>query len=262
MRSVVLGLSLVVASACVTVAGVGCSAPAPAETLSAGDTSAAIQIYFPVGYSAVDNGAHDFKLPAIVTGVSGIKWSVSDPSLMDLEPNADGTQVMMTMKGAGVVTLIATAGSLKGTAQINIRQADPAEYDNGKARYTNGVTIQPGGFRHPDPTLQCTNCHAPGGMDVEHTPMQTGGYSDQDLVNIMTTGTKPPGVAQRVMPFAKWHALHQWKMTDDEKNGLVTYLRSLEPQSQGPIDFGGHGPGGGGHRDGGGAPDDQGDAGK
>jgi len=248
MRSVVLGLALVV-SASVTLAGLGCSSPAPSDTLSSGDTSASIQIYFPVGYSAFDNGQHDFKLPAMVTGVSGLKWSVSDPSLVDLEPNADGSQVMMTMKGAGVVTLTAKAGSLKGTAQINIRQADPAEYDNGKARYNNGVTIQKGGFKHPDPTLQCTNCHAAGGMDVEHTPMQTGGYSDQDIINIMTTGTKPAGVAQRVMPFAKWHALHQWSMTADEQHGLVTYLRSLEPQSQGPIDFGGHG----GHHDDGGA---------
>jgi hypothetical protein len=248
MRSVVLGLALL-ASASVTAIGLGCSSPAPSSTLTSGDTAASIQIYFPTGYSAFD-GTHAFKLPAMVTGVSGLKWSVSDPNLVDLEPSVDGSQVMMTMKGAGVVTLTAKAGSLKGTAQVNIRQADPSEFDNGKARYTNGVTIQPGGFHHPDPTLQCTNCHAAGGMDVEHTPMQTGGYSDQDLINIMTTGTKPAGVPQRVMPFAKWHALHQWSMTDAEKNGLVTYLRSLEPESQGPIDFGGHGP----HHDDGGAP--------
>ncbi len=256
MASVIRVLSLVVASTCATISVGGCSSPAPSNTLSSGETSAALQIYFPSGYSAFD-GKHDFKLPAMVTGVSGIKWSVSDPSLVDLEPSADGSQVMMTTKGVGVVTLTAKAGSLKGTAQINVRKADAAEYDNGKARYTNGVTILPGGFHHPDPSLQCTNCHAAGGMDVEHTPMQTGGYSDDDIVNIMTTGTKPAGVPQRIMPFARWHQLHKWSMTEDEKHGLVTYLRSLEPQSQGPIDFGGHG-----HHDDGGAPhQDRGDAG-
>ena len=148
---------------------------------------------------------------------------------------------MLTTKGAGSVTITAKAGSISGSATLTIRQADPAEYDNGSARYKNGVTIQPGGFRHPDPTLACTNCHAAGGMDVEHTPTQTGGYSDDDLVKIFTTGTKPPGVPQRVMQFDRWHAMHQWKMTADEQQGIITYLRALPPQSQGLIDFGGHG---------------------
>jgi hypothetical protein len=256
MRTVTRTLAFVTAMTCSAAAAIGCSAPPVSNSLESGDTSASLQIYFPVAYSAFD-GTRDFKVPAMVTGVSGIKWSVSDPSLVDLEASADGTQVMMTMKGAGVVTLTAKAGSLKGTAQVNIRKADGSEFDNGKARYTNGVTLQPGGFRHPDPSLQCTNCHAAGGMDVEHTPMQTAGYSDDDIINIMTKGVKPAGVAQRVMPFAKWHQIHQWTMTEDEKHGLVTYLRSLEPESQGPIDFGGHG----GHHGDGGAPEGRGDGG-
>jgi hypothetical protein len=173
---------------------------------------------------------------------------------------------MMTMKGAGNVTIYAKAGSLRASATLTITQATPDQWEAGKARYNDGIVWKPGmhdgpgGQDNPDPQrklLACTNCHAgQGGADVEHTPTQTGGYSDDDLVNIFTKGIKPDGVPNRVMPFEKWHQIHQWQMTDVERDGLVVYLRALPPKSQGPVDFGHdhHRPDGGawpGHGDGG-----------
>jgi hypothetical protein len=72
--------------------------------------------------------------------------------------------------------------------------------------------------------------------------MQTGGYTDDELVTIFTKGVKPDGVPQRIMPFTQWHKIHQWAMDDYAVKGIVVYLRTLEPKSQGAVDFGGHGP--------------------
>jgi hypothetical protein len=91
-------------------------------------------------------------------------------------------------------------------------------------------------------------------LDVQHTPQQTGGYSDMDLINIFTQGYKPNGsVFHTMIPPQIYQRFHTWMATDPEKTGLVCYLRSLEPKTQGMIDFGGRGMGMGMMRPGGAA---------
>jgi hypothetical protein len=257
-RSVkVAALSALFAS--VTALGLACSAPAEDASANGALTSGTLQIQFPVAYSAND-GQHSFKLPAMVEGVGGIQWSASDPSVVDFEPNSNGSQVMMTTRKAGIVTITARAGNLVGTARLTVTQAPPQLWEDGKDRYNNGIVWErkPDGQRGgQNKQLACTNCHnkaaqGNGSGDIEHTPTQTAGYSDQDLVMIMTQGTKPPGIPNRVMAFDRWTKLHRWQMTENEKNGLIVYLRSLTPESQGPVDFGG---GGHGKWDGGARPE-------
>jgi hypothetical protein len=217
-------------------------------------------------YSAFD-GEHKFVVPATVEGVKKIKWSASDPSMVDLEPSADGSTVNIIMRKAGTVKIVAKAGSLTGEVPLTITKATAQEWEEGSQRYNNGVVIRrgppgPGAGGPPadggapgiTKTAACTNCHnsGGGGSDVEHTPMQTGGYSDDDLINIFANGKKPAGVEQRLMPADRWSKIHQWEMSAEEKKGIIVYLRSLTPKSQGALDFGGpRGGGGGGRRDGG-----------
>ncbi|MDB4995176.1 MAG: hypothetical protein JWM74_2608 [Myxococcaceae bacterium] len=227
----------------------------------------ALEILFPTIYSAYD-GTHAFKVPAMVAGVKKLKWSASDPTMVDLAPSADGSSVMITMRKAGSVTLKAQSGSLAGTAKLTIEEATPDDWESGNARYNNGIVLPPrgkrdggrgeageGGGGNPEAKqAACTNCH--GSSDVQHTPMQTGGYTDDELIAIFTKGEKPEGVEQRIMPYEQWHRIHQWAMNEDATKGVVIYLRSLEPKSQGAVDWGGRGGGkrdggGGGHRDGG-----------
>jgi hypothetical protein len=127
-----------------------------------------------------------------------------------------------------------------------------------------------GGFRVPEGGLPnfgimrndmsaCTFCHIPDGqqaanqnmmqIDVEHTPQQTAGYSDEDLINIFTMGKKPAGAGFRivngggVVPDALaagiYMRLHTWNVAPETQKGLVAYLRSLTPKAQAEIDFGG-----------------------
>jgi hypothetical protein len=236
--------------------------------LGCGDSGARLAVLFPKMYSAYD-GVHQFKLPATVGGVAGVRWSASDPSLVDLDPDASGSNVLITTRGAGTVTLTATAGSLSGSADLVIESASAETWDNGNQRYNNGIVPPPrnrdggmgmggggggGGMGSMVRMMQaCANCHN-GQQDVEHTPTQTAGYSDSELLQIMTTGTKPAGVPQRVLSAEAFGRIHKWTMTEEEKIGLIVYIRALAPKSQGPVlDFGGRGGGGGGggRRDGG-----------
>lgn len=258
------------AATCITVLGTGlyaCSAPDASSTSSesASTEGEALEIQFPKMYSAFDQD-HEAKLPAIVSGVSKVKWSASDPEMVDIETQADGS-AMITVRKAGTVTILAKAGSLTGEAPLVITEAQDGEWEAGNQRYNNGVVLKRGGGRpdggweagggngggSPDPARQqasCTNCHGSGGgddsHDVQHTPMQTAGYTDAELITIFTKGRKPAGVEQRVMSADRWSKIHQWSMDEFAVKGLVVYLRTLEPKSQGTVDFGGHGPKGGG----------------
>ncbi len=97
-----------------------------------------------------------------------------------------------------------------------------------------------------NPPAACTNCH--GNMsngkifgmtlfsDVQHTPEQTGGYSDDQLINVFVNGTVPPGgyYNDSLLPYCDWHAFHTWRdiSTPAEQTGMLSYLRSLTPQEQ------------------------------
>jgi len=100
----------------------------------------------------------------------------------------------------------------------------------------------------------CTFCHIPEGaagtgttdtmrIDVEHTPQQTAGYSDEQIIKIFAEGIKPEGSNWRVIPAAFgpriYPTFHKWDVPDVTKKGIVAYLRSLTPKAQGAIDFGG-----------------------
>jgi hypothetical protein len=86
----------------------------------------------------------------------------------------------------------------------------------------------------------CTNCHgetATGGLftDVSHTPEQTGGFSDAEILNIVLHGTFPPGAYfdNSIVLYQVWQTWHQWAdITTDEQKGIIVYLRSLTPAPQ------------------------------
>jgi hypothetical protein len=143
-----------------------------------------------------------------------------------------------------------------------------------------GFHLSDGGSPYEtDGGTACTTCHGPTATnfrytDVSHTPEQTGGFSDEDLQNIILHGIIPDGgyfdpavirttcdagtVLGPNMPqcglnaYNEWQGFHQWTdITSDEIPGVICYLRALTPEAQnGSSNFGG----GGHHHDGGGAP--------
>jgi hypothetical protein len=194
-----------------------------------------------------------YQVPAIVSGVKVDNWSSDPEGFVDIEPDEQSGGVLITTRKPGEVRIIAKAGPLSGSAMLKITAFTPEQQAAGEMRYNNAIPLPSFNFDRdagpPDPRmfmipddLSCKNCHGAGAtaLDVEHTPQQTGGYSDEELIGIITMGTKPPGAKFHTMvPQFIYTMFHTWGATEEEKTGLVAYLRSLPPATQGPLDFGG-----------------------
>jgi hypothetical protein len=218
-----------------------------------------IEILFAPMYSAFD-GVHRFQVPATVNSIdpTAVTWSISDPAIANLQTNADG--VMLTIQAAGKATVVARAGTLCGTSQLTVTSATADHWTVGSARYTSGdvLTIgMPGMGGTPGQGMMggaatrdvaCTSCHGDTATTgpfktVSHTPMQTAGFSDEQLIQIFTMGVLPEGAYfdDTIVPRQQWSQFHRWTMTAEQATAMVVYLRSLTPESQkgARADFGG-----------------------
>jgi hypothetical protein len=244
-------------------------------------TNPTLTIAFNPMYSAFisSDSMHKFKVPAIVTGVSGaaVTWSATDPTAADFsaDPTTGGTIILVHKSGP--ITIQAQAGNLCGVAPLNVTQNTDGDWMAGSNRYNNGNTLgnpfggggdggmpmmpPPGGFRFPSPSdpspfepadggpgPACTACHGVTATTnlfrgIEHTPEQTAGFSDQELTDIIVNGIIPDGgyYDPSILPYRFWQFFHKWRdMTPDQVKGIVCYLRSLEPAKQdGHLDFNG-----------------------
>ena len=267
-----------------------------------------IQLAFSPMYSAFIPGstAQTFQVPAITVDGNTASWSSSDPTKVDLAPDPTSGGVMITMKGTGDVTIFAAEGATCGSSALHITQNSEDDWTTGSARYNDGVGIvfgPPPGFRdggrpeggfggggsdggsrlEMDGGTACTNCHGPTATngifnDVSHTPEQTGGFSDQELIDIIVNGIIPdggyfdpavmragcdggttlgPSMGQcGLRAYARWQSIHKWSdITPAQQPGIVCYLRSLQPQPQNGVPgFGRPGDGGFVRPDSGGTP--------
>ncbi len=266
---------------------------------------------------------HTFQIPAVVDDGSTATWSASDPSIVAMAPDSSSGGIMITVQNTGPVTIFATkSDGTCGASVLTITSNTEDDWTIGSQRYNDGVALTLGGGNRPDGGFTrpdggfgdggfvrpdggprtndggsfleqdggtaCTNCHGAAGdtlfKDVSHTPEQTGGFSDQDLIDIITKGIVPDGgyfdpsvlttlsdggntcanagtILSPSMPacglaaYAEWQGFHKWiDITVDEQPGIVVYLRSLQPLPQdGTSNFGGGGGDGGKHHhDGGG----------
>jgi hypothetical protein len=225
----------------------------------------ALSITFSPMFSAFD-GKHNFQVPAYATGTtSNVTWS-ADTSFVGMQSDSERpNEVLITMLKAGVTAITATSGDGKcGSAQLNISASTTTDWEIGNERYNNGTSLHLAavGVASPDggsPFEQgnggpaCTNCHGETAtssvfVDVSHTPEQTGGFSDDDLVNIILHGTFPTegnAFDPTIVNETTWHEFHQWAdITPDQEKGIITYLRSLPPAPQhGALNFGALGQG-------------------
>lgn len=144
----------------------------------------------------------------------------------------NGTPLNFTTAGAGLPSGILDAG-IDGNYDASAVCTDP----------TFANLMNP--FEGPPPA-ECTNCHGANstgtilGMtlykDVQHTPEQTGGFSDDDLTNVVVNGTIPDGgyFESAITPYCLWQRWHKWQDIDSgaAQAGIRSYLRALKPQEQ------------------------------
>lgn len=207
---------------------------------------------FPTTAHTGYDGEHEFKVEVRVASVKAEQWESSDPAAVQFTNTEKG--VLITTKKAGEFTITARAGDQYGTAKLVVTQYSAADWNFGKDRYNNGidavraadggVLMVPAMGAMPDPNFDprsivfdqnaaCTFCHGDTSvLRIRHTPLQVAGYSDAQVIDIFTKGTKPAGAGMSLFPAEAWKMIHQWKMTEQEQKGILVYLRSLEPKER------------------------------
>jgi hypothetical protein len=231
-----------VAFAAFAAAGVAACSPPRIGNTNGGCARSQLDIYFSPMYSAFD-GVHTFQVPAMVNGIDPAKvtWNISNPALAILQPNAEG--VMITVQRVGNATILASAGTSCGSASLLVSPASPDDWLIGSNRYNSGVSLMGGAVTAPTDggavEAACTSCHGDTATNgpfrtVSHTPRQTGGFSDDQLIQIFTEGSLPPYAYfdDTIVPRVEWATFHRWSMTPVQAKGMVVYLRSLVPERQ------------------------------
>lgn len=248
------------------------------------DSSPAREVGFTFSpiYSAFD-GTHTYQVPALLDQAvfdtsavdyvdpKTVKWTVDKEFATAEEWNEYPGAVLLTTKKAGTTNIVAVATTkngekVRGTVQLKITDAKAAEWDMGEARYNNMVMFDlsmltppmggsMGGMMFDISSIiprdtSCGMCHNNNGgataLTVEHTPLQTGGYSDEELIQIFTMGAKPMGAGFN-SPILKnlpesfattiYTALHTWDIAPEIQRGIVYKLRSITPKKQEEIDL-------------------------
>lgn len=175
-------------------------------------------------YSGFD-GEHAFRVPiAVYDADDDLTVTATDPSAVEIVPKTlaarpgddgvtdNGKYFFVTVKKAGTITLQATSRGKTAEAKIEVAEYAPSRWARGETRYNNTGS---GGQQ------ACASCHA-GGQAIDHSPAALATVTDEQVSAVITSGISTAGFPISVG--------HRWTVTADELDGLVTYLRALEPR--------------------------------
>ena len=184
---------------------------------------AGFKIFPPHIYTGTD-GVHEYKAPIITVNPPGaVTWTISDPTLATLAPEgAKGENLMLTAKKAGMATVTAASAGQTLTADIVIISYTPQQYALGEKRYT---------MSNDPNNPACKECHAPG-KGPDHTSTELDADPDDEIQHTFVTGVDPEN--RPIAENSEYATLlkgkkHMWIVTDEEKIGLIAYLRALPP---------------------------------
>ena len=192
------------------------------------DSGLGILTFMPeTSYSGHD-GTHDFIVPvAVYDSGDDLTVTADDPSAAEVVPKQltnpvrpDGTTdngkyFFVTVKKPGTITLTASSGGKSVQSTITVTEYSTARWAAGEARYKNGSGGEPA----------CTECHV-NGQAIDHSPAALATATDEKIAVVITTGISTSGFPIKINN----EPGHRWTVTDEERDGLVTYLRSLEPR--------------------------------
>jgi cytochrome c peroxidase len=137
------------------------------------------------------------------------------PTPADYQDLPPTSWVLVTTGGPGKVVLEARAGDYVATGTYHVTAYTAAQLEVGRARYyTPADESRPG-------RASCASCHQKAD-GPDHTPMTASPFDDDVLHRVITTG--------RYDDDAHLEVAHDWNVTDDEKLGLIAFLRALPPR--------------------------------
>lgn len=211
-----------------------------------------LTIAFNPMYSAFD-GVHTYSLPAIVVGSDQPVTWFADSAMVGMQADSEqSNEVLLTMLASGTTTIhVQSADGKCASAPLTISPVMASDWTIGQKRYNDGISAHISGpslpgmpsplEQNPSGGPACTNCHGETATsfaykNVSHTPEQTGGFSDSEILDIVLHGTFPNGGKNfdwSIVAYPAWHNFHQWTdITADQQRGIVAYLRSLTPARQ------------------------------
>lgn len=175
------------------------------------------------------DGEHTFKVPvAVYDSSDDLVVTASDPSAAEIVPKKlvnpernDGTfdngkYFFVTVKRPGTITLKATSNGRSVESKIEVADYAAGRWQTGETRYkTAGANGDP----------PCTQCHVNGNA-IDHSPAALATATDEKVGIVITTGISTAGFLIKIDNKPG----HKWEVSDAERDGLVTYLRSLEPK--------------------------------
>jgi hypothetical protein len=174
------------------------------------------------------DGEHAYQVPiAVYDAADDLLVAVKDPSSASIAKTrlasvtrADGTfdsgrYFLVTMKRAGTITIVAESRGRKVEASVEVASYDANAWRAGEGRYLNaGATGDPA----------CAQCHS-GSQGIDHSPAAMASASDEQLKAVVTTGISIAG-----FPITEATKGHRWDVSEQELDGVVTYLRGLPPR--------------------------------
>jgi hypothetical protein len=179
-------------------------------------------------------------------------WDSTNKDVATVTSTPEGA--LVTVKKEGETKITAKQGDDSGAVKLTVTKYSAEEHAAGEARFSKSVLAinAPAGQalnpillaspmgRNPDGA--CNTCHTSQAklFKIENGPLQTSGYTEEEIIQIFTEGEKPDGArTQSDIPPFLWGMFHAWNVTEGEKKGLVAYLRTQQPRpSPNPIDYG------------------------
>jgi hypothetical protein len=200
------------------------SSPAP-------DSKLGILRFMPATIHSGFDGRRTFKAPiAVYDADDDLEVVADDPAAVTIartrltnSAGDTGEYFMITTRTAKTVKLTATSGGRTATATILISEYDATRWGVGEIRYENGG---------PAGNPPCTRCHVDG-RAIDHSPASLASATDSQVGVIVTSGVRPgpaPITTVSCDDCSDRGKQHRWSVTNEEKAGLITYLRALEPR--------------------------------
>ncbi|MCG8420342.1 MAG: hypothetical protein MJE77_20610 [Proteobacteria bacterium] len=190
----------------------------------------AVGIYPSVVHAGFD-GTNTFKAPVVLfSGSDQVEWTLSDDTIASVEVLPVGKGIwgtptaILTTKKAGTAEITAKAGDQTVTAKLIVTEYTPAQTALGKTRYENPAN--PGVTR-----TACAGCHALA-TGADHSPTMLAVAPDAPIVTAIETGEYPAFEVdgEKYETYKLRGVAHKYNLTDEEKVGIIAYLRSLEPK--------------------------------
>jgi hypothetical protein len=174
-----------------------------------------------------------FKVPMFTDMEGTLTWKAADPTMVDIvgitapadyteakskDPKVPAIQfAMLTTKKAGSTKVTVTNGTKTFDSDVVIKSYTAAQYTLGQTRYKTGEGTA---ARQP-----CAGCHEkPDGAD--HSPSWIALFDDDDVLGAIQTATYTKDDSKYQLNKGN----HKWTLTEEEKAGIMAFLRGLSPK--------------------------------